>query len=444
MEVPVLRKLEAERVELVTCSDMSLLRVTTSFVESAGLAFGLGEDETLALTLAVEEVFVYLCKTIPHHDVIRIDVTGKGFQVEVDFVFSQHELDLRAFNIVCMPDPTQLDDSCDETGMIIASRMVDSFNLDCGGSKLKLGLVKEKYYPAIDHLPIAEVQFSGEFKIQEANPAQVKELVRLASVGYDPISLPESYRYPGKVVDMVIRGNYYAAVAIDRKGLVGGGITWRWESDRLVTFRGPFLAPNCYNRDLSTRLVNFLLQKVARTNAIGVMSSWPSADLPVELFEKLGSQTLFHDGRQTEVNAYFRHLNEDYGNVVVVHPTISEFVRDSYSDLVLARHVENLQDTGESRFACSVISTKILRTSGRVFLRPVICGLDAVTNLKAHVELLLNDGIPNIFFEMDLGNHEIGMYSPALLECSFQPRFLIPHGGAGDIVIFQYIPGGSH
>lgn len=48
MEVPVLRKLEAERVELVTCSDMSLLRVTTSFVESAGLAFGLGEDETLA------------------------------------------------------------------------------------------------------------------------------------------------------------------------------------------------------------------------------------------------------------------------------------------------------------------------------------------------------------------------------------------------------------
>lgn len=437
-------KVDADRVELVLNSDLSLLRVATSFVESSSLAFGLGEDETLSLTLAVEEIFVQMCKNIPQEDTLRIIVSGKGYQVESEFIFSSHEFDLRAFNMVCMPDRPEVEECSDETGMIIASRMVDSFSLDQAGSKLKLKLVKEKFYPEIDHLQSVVTTPTGSLHIDEASAEQIKELIRLASVYYPRLNLPESFRYPGKVVDMAARGDYSTAVATDAAGVLAAGLIWRWESDQLVTFRGPFILPGVKDPDLSTGLTDFMLEHLARTKAVGVISLWPSEDLPVSLFEKLGSQFFFEDDRKIEIKAYFRHLNEDNGKVVFVNSCILEFVKDRYRSLFLARQVELLVDTGESKVANSVISAKILRISKRVVLRPVIFGLDAARNLRAHVSLLRSEGFRNIFFEMDLGFTNAAMFGPVLLQCSFEPRFLIPLAGRGDTVVFQYIPGGQN
>lgn len=435
-------KVDTDRIELVTNSDPALLRVATSFVESSAVAFGLAESETLSLTLAVEEIFVHLCRIIPLKDVIKINVTGKGYQVETEFVFSSEEFDMYAFNMVCVPDHSKAVECGDDTGLILASRMVDGFSLDFGGSKLKLKLVKEKTYPEIDQLPTPIPLPRGGIHVQEASPDQIKDVVRVASVYYPRINLPEAFRYPGKVVDMASRGYYRIATAMDEAGIVFAGIIWRWESEQLVTFRGPFVAPECPDKGVSSGLINFLLEKVARTNAIGVISMWPTSDLPVGMFEKLGSQYFFEDSRNTEVNAYFRHLSEDYGSVVVVHPCISEFVKNKYEELFLARQVEGLAYTGESKFAHSVLSAKILRNSGRAILRPVVYGMDALENLRAHVNLLTAGGLRNIFFEMDLGISDYNMFAPALLESGFTPRYLIPMAAESDVVVFQYIPGG--
>ncbi len=437
-------RVDADRLELVTNSDLGLLRVSTAFVESAAVAFGLAENETLSLTLAVEEIFVHLCAIIPQKDVVRINVIGKGYQVETEFIFSAENFDLHAFNLGCVPDHSQVDECHDETGLIIASRMVDSFSLDQGGSKLRLKLVKEKYYPEIDQLACPGPGLKGRFHIEEATAEQIKDLIRLASVNYPRINVPDPFRFPGKVIDMSSRGYYRMAVALDEAGTLAGGLVWKWESERLVTFRGPFLLPECKDKDISQRLVDFLLEKVARTNAIGVMSMWPTSDLPTGMFEKLGSHYFFENDRQTEVNAYFRHLNEDYGSVIVVHPCISEFVKRKYGELFLARNVESLVYTGESKHAHSVLSTKIFRNFNKVTLRPLIYGHDAVDNLKAHLDLLTSDGILNIFFDMDLGFPDYSMFAPALLECSFEPCYLVPMAGKSDTVVFQYIPGGMH
>ena len=142
--------------------------------------------------------------------------------------------------------------------------------------------------------------------------------------------------------------------------------------------------------------------------------------------------------------SYFRHMDEDPGCKVAVHPCISEFVGRKYEELFLARHVENIVYAGEFKLAHSVLSAKILRNSGRVILRPLIFGEDAADNLKAHVEMLANEGLPNIFFEMDLGISDYNMFAPALLESSFEPRFLVPLAAKSDVVVFQYIPGGIH
>ena len=437
-------KVDTDRLELVTNSDLGVLRVGTAFVESAAVAFGLAENEVLSLTLAVEEILVHLCRIIPHKDVVRINVLGKGYQVETEFIFSVENFDLHAFNMGCVPDHSQADECSDETGLIIASRMVDSFSLDHGGSKLRLKLVKEKYYPEIEQLPGSIPGLKGKLHIEEANAEQTKDLIRLASSNYPRINIPDTFRFPGKVVDMVSRSYYRIAAVLDEVGTLAGGLVWKWESERLVTFRGPFLIPECKDQGYGRRLVEFLLEKVARTNAIGVMSMWPTSDLPVEMFEKLGSHYFFEHDQQTQVNAYYRDLNEDDGEVIVVHPCISEFVKRKYGELFLARNVESLLYTGESKQAHSVLSTKIFRNFNKATLRPLIYGHDALDNLRAHVNLLINDGIPNIFFDMDLGFPDYGMFAPALQACSFEPCYLVPMAGKSDTVVFQYIPGGMH
>lgn len=444
MEASVLPKVESGKVELVVNSDLSFLRVATSYVESASLAFGLGETETLSLTLAVEEIFVQLCKIMLPTDTIRINVFGSGFEVVLEFIFSSHDLDLRSFNMVCVPDDSGDFECNDETGMIIASRMVDSFSLDSSESHLKLKLVKEKYYPEIEHLSVVTHAPSGALHIREAGVDELKELTRMASVNYTQAAVPESFKFPGKVVDMASVGYLKAAVATDNSGVLAGGLVWKSESDKLVTFRGPYVAPECRGTDIASRLVDYLLEHVARTNALGVMSTWPSSDLPTQMFENLGSQFFFEDSRQQEVNAYFRLLHEDDGNVVTVHPCMVEFLREKYLDLFLARHIETFSDSGETRAAHSVLSAFILRMSNRIILRPVIYGRDALENIKAHVNFLMADGLTNIFFQMDLGFADNGRFAPALIHNSFQPRIVVPMAGRSDMVIFQYIPGGDH
>ncbi len=436
-----MKKVCSDKVELVTFSDLALLRVTTSFVESSALAFGLGPDETIQLTLAVEEIFAHLCKTVPHKDPIWLNVAGRGYEVETEFIFSCHEFDLRVFNLACVQGHGEDLECTDETGMMIASRMVDSFSLEHSKSKLKLKLIKEKFYPEIEQYKETCPDYSGEINVREADIDEIKDLIGLASVNYPKINLPECFRYPGKVIDMAAYGYYHVVVAVDHSGMVAGGITWRWESEHLVTFRGPFVTPALKSSQIPDRLIEHLIEQTARTKAIGVICSWPTSDLPGSLFEELGSQYFMNQGQKTEVKAYFRQLNEDPGNTLVVHSCIVEFVKKKTQELFLGRQIETLIYTGESRFRHSVISAKILRSSDRAILRPVIYGDDATDNLMAHVRLLNNDGIENIFFEMDLGFSQYGMFAPSLIECSFKPRFLIPLAGKSDIVVFQYLPG---
>ncbi|MGD9817140.1 MAG: hypothetical protein AB7V04_00420, partial [Desulfomonilaceae bacterium] len=224
-EAHTLKKACSDKVELVTFSDLALLRVTTSCVESSASAFGLGPDETIQLTLAVEEIFAHLCRTVPHKDPIWLNVIWRGYEVETEFIFSCQAFDLRVFNLACVSGQAEDLECTDETGMMIASRMVDSFSLDHSKSKLKLKLVKEKLYPEIEQTQEKVPDYTGDINVREADIEEIKDLIGLASVNYPKINLPECFRYPGKVIDMAAYGYYNVIVAVDHSGLVAGGIT---------------------------------------------------------------------------------------------------------------------------------------------------------------------------------------------------------------------------
>jgi len=180
---------------------------------------------------------------------------------------------------------------------------------------------------------------------------------------------------------------------------------------------------------------------VAKTQAIGIFNRYPVRDFPVDYFEMIGSFKLpvGGGGAMESVPIYFRQLEEDLGSVAWTHPALEPFLAATYERLSFAREMIAVQEEGEMAAASSVLSVRFERTSGYASIRPLWPGKDMVENIAGHLRILRDEGIPAVFFEMDLGRSWHGSFTPALFENGFAPRVLLPHGGEGDMVIFQYL-----
>ncbi len=47
------------------------------------------------------------------------------------------------------------------------------------------------------------------------------------------------------------------------------------------------------------------------------------------------------------------------------------------------------------------------------------------------------EGGPNLFFEMDLGESWQTLFTPALMRSGFRPALLVPYGAKADLVVWQ-------
>ena len=79
--------------------DPAFIPLVTAFMENSAQAQGLARKEALALTLAGEEVFTYLCRLVPAGQHLEIHSVKGGYYVRTDFIFTARELNLRAFNL---------------------------------------------------------------------------------------------------------------------------------------------------------------------------------------------------------------------------------------------------------------------------------------------------------------------------------------------------------
>jgi hypothetical protein len=436
-----LQSYQKPEVTLGLSADVTFLPLAVSFVEEAAAAFGMGEAETLSLTLATEEIFAYLCR-VNASGSIRMTCRSGGYFVEQEMVFQATDFDMKAFNLTAS---AALDDQTgmDETGLLIASRMVDRFRLFQEDNELHLVLISEKAYPESVDVDIPQPIQLTEFSVRPPDPEELKLFVYLARGNYTTHVIPRSFNFPGKVADMAACGEYRAAIATDVAGHMGGGILWHWEGAGLVEFFGPFLFNQSPESGIAQALVDHCLSATARTRAIGLINRHPTAELPTDYFEPLGSLTLRVDGETTEMTTYFRHLEEDPGSAMWAHPLIADFLTKEYRKLFFAREIKPVRDEGESGSPFSVLSADFDRAAGRVTLYPIWWGKDSREIVSAYVETLSNEGLPSMFFEMDLGASWQCHFTPALLELGFEPRLVIPHAGKGDVVVFQYKIGES-
>lgn len=416
------------------------LKLATSFAENSASAFGMDHSDALALTLATEEIFTYLCKLGPDGRDLEIHCVGGGYYVEVEFSFDAQDFNIRSFNLTATASLNN-ETSFEETGLLIASRMVDRFDFSAvDGKRHRLTLTKEKAYPALADIDVPEIQNLANFNFTIPDADELKLFAHLVHRHYNRQILPPFLSFPGKVADMVASGDYQATVACHENGQIAGGILWNMTTPTVAACYGPYVfGSNTGTRaDMATGLVDRCIEKVARTEAVGLINRYPSRDLPEEYFEKLGALQ-YGTGQQPEeeLPVFYRELIEDSGATVWCHPELVGFLSAEFQRLCLARQILLVRSQGETRAAYSVLSSEFDRPNRQVALNPILSGADAEENLARHVEVLRKEGLTSILFQMDLGKPWQSDFLPALLKNGFEPRTILPHAGHRDLVIFQ-------
>jgi len=432
-----MKSIPPNKVTLTLQTDRAFISLVTAFMENAALAQGLARREALALTLAAEELFTYLCQLLGPKNDLEIHCLRGGYYVRADFLTAAGELNLRAFNLTSSVSPED-EASLEELGLLLASRSVDHFNLVQDRQRVVLSLTKEKAYPAYEKKGLVAAPRPGDYEMIRPGPAEMKWFGQIVGEFYSPLEVPPALQYPGKLADMIESGEYQAVLARERSGEVAGGLLWRTAGEKTGEFFGPYIFPPGSSPDRAQALIDFCLTALARTRVVGLINRWPTSDLPWLFFETLGSLTYFDpEGQRNEVVHYFRQIAEDPGSTVWVVPELETFLRGEYRRLVLPRGFHLARYFGEALPPFSVLSTALDRTRKTVTLRPVLTGADIEENIRRHLLLFQRERIRNIYFELDLGQFWQADFALPLSKNGFSPRIIIPYGGLGDLLIFQ-------
>lgn len=414
------------------------LRLVTGFAEESVKAFGLATAEALKLTLAAEEIFTYLCQSTKAGSTIGVEAVNGRYYALLRFTFKAPDFDPRSFNLTAR---VSLDDEANlkEMGLLIASRVVDQFYLTGSPQQeLELGLVKEKAYPEATDLEVPKMKETRNADVRSPDPDGLKLFARLVAAHYPPRFCLPSFRFPGKVVDMVASGEYEATVASGDQGEIGAGVLWRRVGKRLVEFFGPYLFSKG-GSGMAQKIMESCLSRIAKTEAIGLMSRYATPELPKGYFESLGTIDLFHpDGTSQVWSIFFRQLREDLGCQVWSHPDLEAFLRTEYGRLSFGREILLTKHEGEVRPSHSVFSIQFDRSHYQATLRAIWDGEDMTDNLSQHVKVLSAESLPNIFFAIDLSKAWQAALTPSLLQNGFLPKILLPYALEGDVVVFQY------
>jgi len=426
------------QVALRMTVDPDLIHLAAAFAEQSAAAFKLDKKSVLALTLATEELVEHLSRTAARGGEIEILCKERVYCVEEAFLLPDRNLDLRAFNLTARVSPED-ESSLEETGLIIASRMVDGFRLKSMPEGLMLTLIKEKAYPELSGDWSGTAKPLESFSVRPPDSEELKTFVHMALTFYQTAQLPLAFRFPGKVVDMAAAGEFTVLIATDQKGNIGGGILLHISQNQVVEAAGPYIFGQEDPSRMAAELIEACIASLARTGKIGLILRHPTRHIPEGWFELLGTlEPRGEDGKVRSNPFYYRQIEEDLGTAVWCHPDLQAYLSGEYTRLGLARHIRTVSDLGETPSPYSVIFVTLDPFHEEAILRPVWWNKDAEQNLADHLALLEKESLSNILFAMDLGSPWHVRFTPMLLRQGFEPRIVMPYGGASDLLLFQH------
>lgn len=414
-----------------------MLPVAVGCAEQTARAFGFGKEEQLSLSLAVEEVFAFLAEKANGDETLQLACRHGGYYLETACISPPRALPTKVFNMTARL-ALEDEDSLADMGLLLAARKVDHFKIvreKDGGMGIYLTL--EKRYPQAAPESGTVIPDSG-FGLSPHGREEMKRFARLATACYRDAA-PAFCRFPGKLVDMVSSGEYDAVLALDDKGNIGGGFLWGYNG-KMAEGYGPYIFSG--QDGLAAVLVEGALEKLARTGVLCLIIRQPTRQIPAAYFEPLGEfNSLAPDGTPQGHTALYRQIEEDNGMTVFTHPHIESFIRERYKSLALPRQLRPTVYEGERRLPDSAISTHVDRLQTTATLSILVAGDDVQDNLAKHIAALRNEGIKNIFFELNLGKAEEVQLLPAVLGAGFKPRLILPWAGCGDLAVFSHSGG---
>lgn len=413
------------------------LPVLISLVESGSRVFGLQHGECSQLVLAAEEIFSYLCGLPLKKDRVKARLLDGFYYISLELIIPEVDIPWEAFNLSARPG---LDEDSDlkEIGLLLAARFLDGLTVEKHAeSGIILNLIKDKSYPAAQpgDFPVDEVK--APCQIVNASPEGLKSLCGLILNHYEEAAIPAFARVPGRLVDMIRSQEYQAALALDIQENVAGGMVWHNISSQLVEFFGPFVSSG--ETELPGLLVEHCLAKIARTPATALFTRSASPDLPGAYFEPLGSEDIHDTGGNIQTNQpCFRMLHEDNGSSLWIHPVLKGFVAEKCLQMDLPRHLHLALNRGESQEFKTAFLSRLDRQGRQAIIKPLQTGGDAAVILSEYIKVLWENGFERIQIELDLGEALHSELGPAILHCGFTPAYLLPHGGIGDVLVFNY------
>ncbi len=425
--------------------ESAFLNTFVSLVENASHAFGMGIADTLKLVLAAEELFAYLTRVGESGRELEAECSDGIYCVRLSLIVPVQPFRMEAFNLTATFSPERESD-LEDLGLLLAARSVDRLQIsEYPPRGIHLVLTKEKAYPeeppresGSEPVPL------DSFEVVTPNSEEAKVLASGISRYFPASEVPRIFHFPGKLVDVAACGEYGILAARDEGMRIGGGIVWRRLGSGLVEIFGPYVFSASDRAAMARTLLDECIGKHGRTDALGVICRCGATGIPDGYMEFLGS--LIHrraEGSAVSESVLYRQLKEDPGRSVWCHPRLRGFLEEQYERLYLGRSLQLVEPAGEHRSAHSVFSTEFDSSLQTVTLRSLWEGADAGENLSRHMALLRDEGMSQVLFELDTGKPTQADLAPALLDSEFEPRLVIPHGGEGDVVVFQYLGNGA-
>lgn len=426
-----------QSVSLSLCADIAWVPLVQSLVEQGAPVFGLDQNKTLRLVMAVEEIVAHLANTAPGTR-IQLNLKPGGWHVLADFAFTADPSELWAMTIAARSD-TFVPEGMDHLGLLLASCMVDGFTVHLEGEVVHLALRQDLTYLPASPGKAKPVRQRGELAIDSSPEPALIKLACLRSLEFYPsFKLHQAFSMPGKAADMVAKGDLSMAVALDGVGALMGMICWHVSSDQSIGFFGPYVFAG--GEKTASGLTDHLIHCIARTRAMGLFSELATDDLPMGAFESLGHFDLIQPkGKKLCREVWYRHLGEDMGASVWAHPSMVNFLEKCYDQQVLMRDIRQTDGLGERLPRRSVFSAILRPEAGEVTLLPMVTGEDAKECVALHVETLNRKNFSNIFFKLDLAHGWQASLGGVLMETGFKPRLVLPYGGKSDVVVFQHV-----
>jgi hypothetical protein len=418
----------AREVSLALPADLALGATIRDTCHNAAAGFGFADDTALGLAQSVHDVFEFVASVRPG-TAFHLTIGDRGHCVDADVRCDLPHEDLHWLSTV-RPIDLDDDDALRALGLIISSRLVDRFSvtLDAVGSVV-LRLSKDRPYETAAGARPSPPPAPGAPADDDIHSPSDAQLIRLAGVFRAVCTggVPLPFRADARAVDMRAAGDLDAVVVSERGGAVTGGIAWARTTPRLVTVFGPVTTAG--RASLPGELVQQVVRRLARTDAVMIVSERMAPGFPADQFERLGTIG--------DREMFFRSLEEDPGGYCWTDAATRPFLEAEQQRLFLPRDVLDAATVREPTLRKGLLGAETDRSVGQITLRPLVDGLDMAALLTAHVDRCRRDGYSRILLETDHGLGWQARLGRAILAAGFTPCVLLPNAATGDVVVWK-------